>query len=278
MYLFSQLAYFFSAFKGILPTDYEFTVADYARRGFFEMCVISVINLVLVFAVLLFARKKEGKICAANKAICTFICIFTIIIIVTALSKMLLYIKSFGMTELRITTSAFMLFLAVVFVSVILRIFINGIRALRVAFVTAGCILVLLGTINVNSVVAKYNYNAYKNGLLEDIDINTIYQVGDEGIPYLVLLAKDSNSEVAESAKSELYSAITGYRYYETEFIQKSIEDLVYWDECKIIAKKYDGIGEYSIPKNKAYKCLDKYIEENPDILKSEIYQYDTVY
>ena len=217
MYLFSQLAYFFSAFKGILPADYKFTVSDYARRGFFEMCIIAVINLVLVFAVLLFARKSEGKICAANKAICTFIGGFTLIIIVTALSKMILYIKKLGMTELRITTSAFMLFLAVVFVSVILCIFIKGIRVLRVAFITAGCILVILGTVNVNSAIAKYNYNAYKSGLLKDIDVQTIYDVGDEGIPYLVLLAKDSNITVAENAKEKIMLAVTGNKYYETE-------------------------------------------------------------
>ena len=32
-YLFSQLAYFFSAFSGILPADYTFSFAAYARRG-----------------------------------------------------------------------------------------------------------------------------------------------------------------------------------------------------------------------------------------------------
>ena len=47
-YLFSQLAYFFSAFKGFLPNG-EITYAQYARKGFFEMCVIAVINLSIVF-------------------------------------------------------------------------------------------------------------------------------------------------------------------------------------------------------------------------------------
>ena len=46
LYLFSQSAYFFSAFRGLLPE--EFTVAEYARRGFFEMSVIAVINFIVV--------------------------------------------------------------------------------------------------------------------------------------------------------------------------------------------------------------------------------------
>ena len=43
LYLVSQLAYFFNAFSGILQDGY--TMAQYARRGFFEMCVICLINL-----------------------------------------------------------------------------------------------------------------------------------------------------------------------------------------------------------------------------------------
>lgn len=278
LYLFSQLAYFFSAFQGILPADYSFTVSEYARRGFFEMCAIAVINIILILAMLLFSRKKDGHVCVSNKVIGTFICVFSLIIIATALSKMILYIKSFGMTELRITTSAFMVFLAIVFMGVILRIFIKRIRLLRIVLISAGCILLILGTVNVNSVIAKYNYSAYKTGLLKEIDVSTIYDVGDEGIPYLVLLAEDENSAVAESAKENIFYAVTGYRYYEIECTAEEIEDLVYWEEYHIIEKKHNKVGEYSIPKSKAYEILDKYIEEHPEILKSEIYSYNTEY
>ena len=61
LYLFSQLAYFFSAFSGFLPEG-EVNYADYARKGFFEMCAISVINLAIVFTAWLLAKKKDGKI------------------------------------------------------------------------------------------------------------------------------------------------------------------------------------------------------------------------
>ena len=75
-FLFSQLAYFFSAFKGFLPENYEFNVATYARRGFFEMSAIAGINLILVFISILISRKKEGKLGGLLKVICTFICFY----------------------------------------------------------------------------------------------------------------------------------------------------------------------------------------------------------
>lgn len=266
-YLFSQLAYFFSAFKGILPQDYTFTMASYARRGFFEMGIIAVINFIIIFMVLLLSKKKNGKICVTSRALCTFVGFFTLVIIATALSKMFLYIKNYGMTELRITTSAFMIFLAIVFISIMLRVFITRMRVLKVAFVTAACVLVVLGTVNVNNVIASYNYNAYKAGDLKEIDVRTIYKLGDEGVPYLVKLTNDKNSEVAEEAKEHLKNILLNEKYYELEREEK--DGIVFWERgYKISGKKYDGIGQYSISRSNAYNALEKYIEENPDVLK----------
>ena len=167
IYLFSQLAYFFSAFKGFLPENYSFTPAEYARRGFFEMSIIAAINFVIIFAALLLSPKKNGKISVVSRIFCAFIGIFTIIIISTAISKMVPYIDRFGMTRLRIGTSAFMLFLTVVFISLMLRLFVSRIRVVKTAFITAGIVLALLSNLNVNSIIADYNYTAYINKSLK---------------------------------------------------------------------------------------------------------------
>lgn len=258
-YLFSQLAYFFDAFKGILPSGYSFTVAEYARRGFFEMTAIAAINLAVIFGCLLLAKKNDGKICVALRAVCTFIGAFTLIIIVTALSKMMLYIGSFGMTVLRITTSAFMVFLMVVFVSVMLRVFIARIKVLRVALVTAGCVLSVLSCVNVNTLVADYNYNAYKNGKLKQIDIHTISELDEEGIPYLIKLANSKDKDIKGEAVYRIQSQIE--ELYDIDYKYKEGECVSY----KINGKKYADIGQMNIPRSVAYKQLDEYIKKNPD-------------
>ena len=272
-YLFSQLAYFFDAFKGILPKDYSFTFAEYARRGFFEMCIIAVINFVIISLVILFARKKDGKLSAGLKTLCSFVGFFTLVIINTALSKMFLYIKSYGMTELRITTSAFMVFLEIVFLSLLLKLFFKRVRVLRAAIVTAACVLTVLGTVNMNFVIANYNYNAYKSGALKEMDVNTIYKMGDEGVPYLVKLTKDENAEVSSAAESKLQKIIDSDKYYKTKVKEEiDIEGFKTLRVYEIEEKKYDGVGKYSISRDKVYEALDKYIEENGDALVREEY------
>ncbi len=257
LYLFSQLAYFFSAFKGFLPNG-EITYAQYARKGFFEMCIIAVINLVIVFLALILAKKQNGKVCHTIKAIATFIAMFTLVVITTAISKMVLYIDYYGMTVLRLTTSSFMLFLAIVFISVILRIYITKINIVKVVLVTAGFIVLILGTVNVNAVCAKYNYESYKNGKLKTIDIEALYDLGDEGIPYIVKLAeskKNGNAKIAKRYLAEAYR----YDYFKDMY---DVESFTLDDLKK--NQKDKGFEHFSIPKYKAYNELYKFIEKNP--------------
>ena len=257
LYLFSQLAYFFSAFKGFLPND-DITYSQYARKGFFEMCVIAVINLCLVFFSILLAKKQNGKVCHGIKAIATFIAVFTLIIIATAISKMVLYIDAYGMTVLRVTTSAFMLFLGIVFIAVILRIYINKINIVKTALIAAGCIVLILGTANVNAVCARYNYKAYKSGKL-DIDIEALYDLGDEGIPYVVRLACSKDKEIAKEAQEYLSKA----------YMRDYFDDMYYAEDFGVKElkqnQKHKGFSYFSLPKATAYDELYKFIESNPD-------------
>lgn len=257
LYLFSQLAYFFSAFKGFLP-DEATTYAEYARKGFFEMCVISVINLEIVFLALLVSKKQKGKASHGVKAMITFIAVFTLIIIATAISKMVLYIDAYGMTVLRLTTSAFMLFLSVVFISVILRIYNTKINVIKTALIGAGCIVLVLGVFNVNAVCAKYNYESYITGKLDSIDVSELYYLGDEGIPYIVKLASSLNEDVAQSAQRYLEDAYLYDYFDEMDDVEKFMVDDLRKNQ------KNKGFERFSIPKAKAYAELYKFIEENP--------------
>ena len=257
LYLFSQLAYFFSAFKGFLPSE-GITHAQYARKGFFEMCIIAVINFVLVFSTLLAARKKNGKVCAAIKVLATFISVFTLIIVATAISKMVLYIDAYGMTVLRLTTSAFMVFVTIVFISLILRIYIRKINVIKVALLAAGCVVLVLGTVNVNAVCAKYNYESYLSGKLDTIDVVALYVLGDEGVPYLVKLASAPDETVAVEARQYLARA------YTVKYFDNMVEPQAFTVADLKANRKDHDFARFSFPQKAAYDSLYAFWEENP--------------
>lgn len=252
LYLFSQLAYFFSAFSGFLPQGFDFSYAEYARRGFFEMSMIAGINLAMLFAMILLAKKQEEKLPVSLKICGTFIGLFTLVLIGTALSKMVMYIARYGMTGLRITTSAFMVFAAVVFCAMLLRLYLPKVRVLQTAVVCAALILAVLGLGNVNAVVARYNYEAYRSQRLSGIDVEYLEFLGDEGVPYLVELTNDSDPEVRQEA---LVSLRTLYRHYYQKDLQGNR------------TKTYPKLMQFTLARHRAYRAFEDLEEKTPDFL-----------
>ena len=186
-----------------------------------------------------------------------FIVLFTFVIIFTALSKMVMYIDAYGCTVLRVCTSAFMIWMVIVFVCVFIRLFAKRFDILKVGLAFALIILAVLGIGNVNAQIAKYNYGAYTSGKLE-IDVKYMGQLGAEGIPYLYKLSKNKDSEIADAAKEELSDAY--YSYY--VFSETEITDINSYKEFSKLKKRYKNIGAYSLPKARAYKILDRYAKE----------------
>ena len=212
VYMFSQTAYFFSAFSGILPTGYEFTIAEYARRGFFETEAIAFINLLLMGGILWKSvRRENGKLNPILKGIMTFISVFTILFIITALSKMVMYIGEYGLTVLRLFTSVFMIATAVVIIAFIMRVFNPELDTMKYAFVISLSLFTVLCLCGIDRTVASYNVNAYLNGKLATVDVDTIYHLSDSAIPYLAKLTDCEDETIRTKAEQKITSK---YRIY----------------------------------------------------------------
>lgn len=280
VYLFSQLAYFVSAFSGILPKGYAFSYAEYARRGFFELCGVAAINLTLLYLTLLFSRKKDGRLPAVLRALGTFIDLFTLFLICTAMAKMILYIRQYGTTVLRLGTSAFMLFMAVVFLALLVRFFVSKVRVLPVAAVTAAVILLVLGIGNLPGFCAKYNYTHYKNGDLPTVDVQYLFDLGDEGVPYLLLLRDDANEETASSARTLVYVSV--FNHYEGDLHTIYTAGAGTHTDFVSEGRKFGGLYAWNLPRARAYQALDRLLRDEPDFMgdnaeQGEIARYDSM-
>ena len=201
VYLVSQLAYFVGGFSGILPQGY--TLAQYARRGFFEMGWLCAINLgIISLSVgLISIRETVGKF---TKILCLFVGLVTLFLVATASAKMFLYIRSYGLTQLRVITEVFMLWLALTTVFVCLWLFRPGIGYMKPAVLTFLLLFSALMWLDVDTQVARYNVRAYQKGKLETVDITHLSQLSDGAVPYLYELTEDSNPEIAQRAQEVL--------------------------------------------------------------------------
>ncbi|MBO5797606.1 MAG: DUF4173 domain-containing protein, partial [Clostridia bacterium] len=190
LFFLSQSAYYFSAFSGLLPAD--FTYAEYAREGFFQLCAVAVINLVVLVAIRLFCQRETEALPHSLKIYSAVLCGFTLLLIATALRKMFLYIEQYGLTPLRVYTSWFMVLLAVVFVVLTISQFWPRVKPWRILTVTFLAMFAVLQFSNVNGWIARYNVEQYKAGQLKTVDVSLFYELGDAAVPYAAELLGDS--------------------------------------------------------------------------------------
>ena len=255
LYLLSQLAYIFGGLSGILPENY--TMAEYARRGFFEIAIISGINFVLIYG--------SSLICKSNKLFCAlriFVCVFTMFLIVTAEAKMVMYISRFGMTPLRILTSSFLLFLFVMGIVLVLKCFNAKVTVVRPALITALVLTILVGGAGVGRIVAAYNTEAYISGKLKTIDVNTIGECGDVSITHLIKLEKHLKGE----------ENFTTYNQVMDELIDKFYDSYAFKPSGKIVRKENTKIENYNLEVNSSEQDFDEFIEEDPEFVQKALW------
>ena len=199
VFFLSQLTYLFSAFNNRLPE--LMTYAEYARRGFFELCAVAGINLAVIAAAHLIAKREKGRILQLETIA---LCLFTLMLIITAVSKMVMYIDTFGLTQLRVYTTWFMIVLFFIFAVTAIRQFktFNAAKAMIVGFVI---FFLALSYSNVDGRIAAYNIDRYKNGTLESLDVQALTELSDAAVPYMYDLYLDTANS---GLKAELKAAI----------------------------------------------------------------------
>lgn len=162
IFIWMQGGYLFSAFRGFYP--YGYTYSQYARRGFFELCQISAWNLVLLGGTAVFSRRRiqEHK---GLKIVSIVLSILTLLLIVTAMSKLGMYIDIYGLTVNRILPMVFMIWLAVVFVVVMLRQS-KDFPAARFCIMAGAVLFCMLCVFPVEAWAEAYNVWARARGMI----------------------------------------------------------------------------------------------------------------
>ncbi|MBQ8893334.1 MAG: DUF4173 domain-containing protein [Clostridia bacterium] len=220
LFFVSQWQYYLSAFTGVLPGGMTF--AEYARSGFFQLCTVSVINLIIMILLQVFVRRREEKPLLLTRILSAILSAFTLILIATAIAKLWLYIDRFGLTPKRVYAGWFMIILAVIFVLAAVKQF--AVRFKLVPTATLACV-VLFGVLALSgsdSLIARYNAERYMNGTLEIVDVSAMEELGDAAVPSMVRLVKfldrQNGTDIRNfpfDSQNDLYNDLARYLYYD---------------------------------------------------------------
>jgi len=165
MFVVIQFKYLFAG--SALPNGLTYT--EYARKGFFELLWLSVINIAGILTVIFFIKNNTGKWMNATKLLCHYLCAVTVILLISSFYRMLLYTGDDGLTRLRFFVMGFLIFesigLLITFVYIAIPKF-NITLIYTIIALTYYCVLNIIPSDNI---IAKNQIDIYLNNERNDV-------------------------------------------------------------------------------------------------------------
>ncbi|HEX5819113.1 MAG TPA: DUF4173 domain-containing protein, partial [Gemmatimonadales bacterium] len=182
-----QARYLFGGYAHVLGVE-GMTVAEYARRGFFELVAVAGLTLPILLLAdwALDARRPEDRIRLRWHVL--GLVGLLLLLLASALSRMLLYTREFGLTESRVYVTACMGWLACVFAWFVL-VQLRGTpeRFATGAFAAAIQVLLVLNLMDVDGMIVRVNAARVPDG--RPFDAAYVTGLGAGAVPQLLRVA-----------------------------------------------------------------------------------------
>jgi hypothetical protein len=210
----------------------NFSYAEFARRGFFELLFVSVMNFIMIM--ICCNCFKESK---ALKIILTFVSGCTYILIGSSAYKIILYIREYNLTFLRILVLLGLLFLAFFMGGLIVYIYNRKMPIVKYILIVGMSIYIVFSFMKPDQVIVRYNLAHF------DYSENYMYD-----IRYLVNhLSLDAIPDIAKYQTSN-------------SNINNEIKEL-FEDRIEYYEEKNNTFIKYNFSEAKAYSSMKKYLE-----------------
>ena len=240
-----QIVYLFMNSAG-LPDD--MTYAEYARRGFFQLLFVAVVNVCIVLIFDAIFRKS-----VVLKTVLVVMCICTYIMIASSAVRLSMYIKEYALTYLRINTIWALIVTSIVMLGVIISLFWRNMPLFRYIFLTVMVMFTLYAFVRPGAVITRYNISQAHNG--KKVDIEYVMDIGSDGVPYLIdyFRTKDIPPEMTMEEAVSKYSE--DKYYWRDDTVEERFEKILEENDDK------GYIRSFNFSRYRASKAIENYIK-----------------
>jgi hypothetical protein len=161
-----------------------FTYAQFARRGFFELVLVSGLALPLLFVTQRLVDRSVRVSVQNFRALAPTIAVLVGLVMISALARMRLYVANYGLTEDRFYATAFMVWLGTVFAWLVVTEFRGRLERFPSGAVAAGfLVLAGLNVVNPDAVIARTNIGRATSQL--ELDAAYLGRLSTDAVPVL---------------------------------------------------------------------------------------------
>jgi hypothetical protein len=156
----------------------DLTYAQYARQGFFQLLAVTV----LAVAVLLVLDWLHGGQTVATAALSAMFVLLVGAVMASALQRMRLYQREYGLTELRLYATACMLWLGVVLTWLCVTVLRGRRGAFATGFVASALLtVVVLNALNPDALIARVDIDRAESG--KPVDVGYLLGLSEDAAP-----------------------------------------------------------------------------------------------
>jgi hypothetical protein len=175
-----QLRYLFGGRAHVMEQT-GLTYAEYARRGFFELVIVAALVLPLVLVLDWSLRRERPRRLVLFRVLAGLLLVLLAVVMASALQRMRLYQREFGLTELRVYTTGFMLWLGLVASWLCATVLRGRRRGFAVGALVSGFAAILaVNALNPDALIARTNLDRPR------VDANYLAGLSDDAVPTLV--------------------------------------------------------------------------------------------
>lgn len=178
-----QFQYFFSE---TLKEGY--TYAEFARRGFFELLFVTILNLLIISTLVSFVEKSSKILTLVIRGLLSLLVIFSGVVLYSAFIRLFMYEEAYGFTFTRVLAHSFMIFLLVILCYSFMKIWMDRLSLVRFYIISAIIFYTMVNTIQLDRLVVDQNLERYSE--TGKIDIYYLNSLSYEGVEGLVELYK----------------------------------------------------------------------------------------
>lgn len=199
-----QIVYLFAG-KGALPQDYSY--AQYAKQGFYELLFVCLMNLVILLVCLSFFRESS-----LLKAILSVITLCTYVMVTSSAYRMYLYVDAYYFTFLRLMVFFFLLLISILMLGIFITIYKKEFPLFRYSMIIVTIFTIILAYSHPDYLIARYNVSNLENLASTSSEGNSYYEYGNsayQDIYYLTRLCEDSAPVLTDPVIYEKLYAIS---------------------------------------------------------------------
>ena len=185
-----QASYLFGG-RALVESHAHLTYAQYARHGFFELVVVSVLVLPVLLAANALARDRKRLV----RALSAVLVALELVVAVSALQRLRVYEQQYGLTELRLYAMGVVVWLVCVFAWASVTILRGRVRRFAVGAVAAGFVATAaLNVVNPDALIARTNLSR------PQADLAYLGKLSDDAVPTLVARAASAQDPALRAA------------------------------------------------------------------------------